>query len=298
MYEWLWDLLEPLDFEALMLADAVELRYRAGRRQAKTDRIDAAFISKLVWRVEVPEAYVPDKQTREFRRLVRHWHNTSQDLSTLKIRMSWICKQHNLPGPKAITGGSAQKWLLAHGHRLSPMAAFTFGQILAAIEHLERQQLALKRLLIEFSNRNAYRRDIELIKSVPGIDVIIAATVVAEFADLRRFHSAEAAACYTGLTERTSESAGTVAPGKISKAGSATLRWALCEAINCLCRWDPYAQRVYARLKKRTAVTGEAKVAMARKLATWLWAMVTHGQKYQPGGPKTPSVADQIKQPA
>ena len=35
MYEWLWELLEPV-VEKLTLADAVELVYRAGRRQAKT----------------------------------------------------------------------------------------------------------------------------------------------------------------------------------------------------------------------------------------------------------------------
>src|SRR3989304_2236865 len=36
MYEWLWELLEPL-CDKLILADATELRFRAGFRQAKTD---------------------------------------------------------------------------------------------------------------------------------------------------------------------------------------------------------------------------------------------------------------------
>ncbi|MFC1672430.1 transposase, partial [Planctomycetota bacterium] len=122
MYEWLWDFLDPMNFERLMLADANEFRYRAGRRPAKTDRIDAGFLSLLVFRNEVPLSFVPDKTTREFRRLCRHWHNSSRSLSSIKIRLSWILKQHNLPGPKDIAGPSAQKWFLAHGHKISPMA--------------------------------------------------------------------------------------------------------------------------------------------------------------------------------
>jgi len=47
MYEWLWDHLEPR-VDKLVLADAVELRYRAGKRHAKTDKTDAKFISLLL----------------------------------------------------------------------------------------------------------------------------------------------------------------------------------------------------------------------------------------------------------
>jgi transposase len=284
MYEWLWDLLEPMQFEVLMLADAVELRYRAGRRNAKTDRVDAGFLSLLVWREETPEGHVPDKQTREFRRLTRHWHRSSQALSSLKVRMSWICKQHNLAGPRDITGSTAQKWFLTHGEKLSPMAAFTFAQILESIEQIERQMLLLKRHLRDFSEKEAFKGDIEIVRSVPGIGIVIASIIIAETANFRRFYSAEAAGCYTGLSERTEESNGKVSPGYISRAGSPALRWALCEAINCLCRHDPHAEKIYQRLLKHTATKAEAKVAMARKLMGWLWKMVTSGQKYQPGG--------------
>ena len=266
MYEWLWDFLDPMDFERLMLADANELRYRAGRRQAKTDRIDAGFLSLLVWRDEVPASFVPDKTTREFRRLCRHWHNASRSLSDLKVRLSWILKQHNLPGPRNITGPSAQKWFLAHGHKLSPMAVLTFSQILESIEHIERQRTILRRHLIEFSRMDQFHDDIEIIKTVKGIDLVISSIIIAEVADFRRFHSGEAAGCFSGLTERTSESAGEVRPGHISKAGSPTLRWALCEAVHCLTRYDPHARKVYNRILKNTSCKAEAKVAMARKL--------------------------------
>ena len=71
MYEWLWELLEHI-VEKLTLADAVELKYRAGRRQASTDRVNAKFFSLLVYKDDLPVSFVPDKTTRQFRKICRH----------------------------------------------------------------------------------------------------------------------------------------------------------------------------------------------------------------------------------
>ena len=283
MYEWLWELLEPR-VDKLMLADAVELRYRAGRRHAKTDKIDAKFISLLVFRNEVPQAFVPDKTTRELRRLGRHWHTTTHMMSTLKIRMRWILMQHNFPGPGSITGDSAQKWLLARGDKLSPNALFSFSQFLESIEHLERQRIVIRRRILEFCNMEQFREDVALLKTVPGIADITAAIILAEVAGFPRFYSADAIASYTGLTQRTEESAGKVSSANISKAGSATLRWVLCEAANTLIRSDPTYKAMYNRIFSSTKIKGKAKVAIAQKLIRWLWKMHQTREAFRRGG--------------
>ena len=284
MYEWLWELLEPR-VDRLILADAVELRYRAGKRHAKTDKIDAKFISLLMFRDEIPEAFVPDKTIRELRRLGRHWHATTKTMTDIKIRMRWILLQHNFPGPKSITGDSAQKWLLARGDRLSPMAQFSFSQMLESIEHLERQRVVIRRRILEFCQMERFKEDIDLLKTVPGISDISAAIIPGEVAGFPRFHSADAIACYTGLTERTEQSGGKVSKGKnISRAGSTTLRWILCEVINSLTRSDPSYRAMYTRILKSTKLKGKAKVAMAQKLIRWLWKMHQTREPFRRGG--------------
>ena len=283
MYEWLWELLET-KVEKLMLADAVELRYRAGKRHAKTDKIDAKFISLLMFRDEIPQAFVPDKTTRELRRLCRHWHSTTQIMADIKVRMQWILMQHNLVGPLSITGDSAQKWFLAHGDHLSTIAQFSFSQMLESIEHLERQRAVTKRRILEFCQMEQFKEDIALLKTVPGIADITGATILAEVAGFPRFHSADAIACYTGLTERTVESAGRVSQGHISRAGSPTLRWVLCEAANTLVRSDPSYRAMYNRILKSTKLKGKAKVAMAQKLIRWLWKMHQTREPFRRGG--------------
>lgn len=272
MYEWLWELLED-KVEKLMLADAIELRYRAGKRQASTDKVDARFLSQLVWRNEVPESFVPDKATRQLRRLGRHWHSTTEIMAHIKIRMQWVLMQHNLPGPTVITGPAAQKWILAQGYHLDTFAHFSFSQMLETLEHLERQRVSIRRHILELCKTAQFKDDIELLKTVPGIGEILAAVILAEVAGFQRFYSSDAIACYTGLTERTEESAGKHSPGRISKAGSPTLRWALCEAANTLIRSDPHYRALYNRILSATQVKAKAKVAIAQKLIRWLWKM-------------------------
>jgi transposase len=239
MYEWLWELLEPV-CDRLILADATQLKFQAGNRKAKTDKIDARFISWLLYRGDIPEAFVPDKTTRQFRKLCRHWRAMAEMMTDIKIRMRWILNQNNLPGPANINGDSARRWFLAHGMRLDPTAAFTFSQFLQVIENIECQQLPLRRQILEFAIMPQFKDDIELIKTVPGIADIISAIIVAEIAGFDRFGDAEAIACYAGLTERTRESDGRRTEGHISASAPDTLRWALVEAAITLIRSDPF----------------------------------------------------------
>lgn len=283
MYEWLWELAEPL-VDKLTLADAVELSYRAGRRQAKTDKIDARFVSELTYKGDLPVSFVPDKTTRQFRKVCRHWHATAEFLADLKIRMRWILNQHNLPGPGDITGDSARRWFLGQGHLLDPISSFTFSQLLDSVEYLELQQMPIRRQILSFSGLPQFKPDIDLCCTVPGIAAILSAIIVAEVAGFSRFHDADAIACYAGITERTKESGGKRSQGKISCAGPADLRWALCEAATTMIRSDPVYRGMYNHILKNTGIKGKAKVAMARKLIGWLWKMAKTREPFRRGG--------------
>lgn len=80
----------------------------------------------------------------------------SEMLSGLKVRMRWILLQHNLKGPVHITGDSARRWVKAHGHLLDSLAFFSFSQLLDTVEHIELQQLTIRRPILSsaFPNHN------------------------------------------------------------------------------------------------------------------------------------------------
>ena len=78
------------------------------------------------------------------------------------------------------------------------------------------------------------------------------------------------------------ESAGRTQSGNITKAGSACLRWALCQAAVTLCMSDARQEAIRQRLIKRIGKP-KANVAMGRRLLRILCAMVRDEKKFQRG---------------
>jgi transposase len=92
---------------------------------------------------------------------------------------------------------------------------------------------------------------------------VLAAVFVAEIGDVTRFSSPEALSSWAGLTPRHHESDTTVHRGRITKQGSALVRWAAVEAISR--KRDPVVADLYRRVKERRG-TNVARCAAARKL--------------------------------
>jgi transposase len=116
--------------------------------------------------------------------------------------------------------------------------------------------------------------------TVPGVNLICAATFVAAIGNPNRFLSSRKLVAYLGLDPRVKQSgeAPTIS-GRISKRGSASARWALVEAA-----WSAVLQpgplhAFYERTKGRRG-HGKAIVATARKLAILFWCMLTRPQDY------------------
>jgi transposase len=118
--------------------------------------------------------------------------------------------------------------------------------------------------------------------SVPGIAEIWAAIILAEIGPFDRFPNADALEFWAGLTADMKESAGRTQSGNITKAGSVTLRWALCQAALTLCHSDAKQEATRQRLITRIGKP-KANVAMGRRLLRTLYAMVRDGKRYEGG---------------
>lgn len=260
------------------IADATELANRRGKRR-KTDRNDALDIAVRLARGECPLGWIADEPVMQLRKLARHWRSLSRTLSRAKHCMKSMLLAANLRGPK-FDGASAQKWLLAHGHLLKDVQREAFGNFLDIVQLIERQREVLRRKII-FANRDErFAALTTILKSVPGIDEIWACVIAAEVGDFSRFPNADALEFWAGMTADLKESAGRTQSGRITKAGSPTLRWAICKAAVTLCRSDARQEAIRQRLIRRIGKP-KANVAMGRRLLRILFAMVRDGTLYQ-----------------
>jgi len=260
------------------IADATELANRRGKRR-KTDDKDALDVALRLARGECPLGWIAPEPVMQLRKLGRHWRALSRTLSRAKHCMKSMLLAANLRGPR-FDGAGAQKWLLAHGHLLKDVQREAFGNFLDIVCLIERQREPLRRKII-FANRDERFAGLTtILKSVPGIDEIWACVIAAEVGDFARFPNADALEFWAGMTPDNQQSAGRTQSGPITKAGSATLRWAICKAAVTLCRSDARQEAIRQRLLRRIG-KAKANVAMGRRLLRILFAMVRDGTLYQ-----------------
>lgn len=260
------------------IADATELAHRRGKRR-KTDRNDAFDIATRLARGECPLGFIADPELLHLRKLGRHWRRLCRTLCRAKHGMKSLLHAANLRGPK-FDGASAQRWLLAHGHLLKPVQHDAFSDLLDIVLLIERQRERLRRQIL-FANRSErFAGSLAVLQSVPGIAEIWGCIITAEIGPFERFPNADALEFWAGITPDTKESAGRTQSGKITKAGSVTLRWALCKAAMTLCHSDARQEAIRQRLIRRLGKP-KANVAMGRRLLRILYAMMRDGTEYE-----------------
>jgi transposase len=270
--------------DLISIAHATELERLRGKHR-KNDYNSALDVAQRLARGECPLGWIADADTAHLRKLGRHWHQLSRTLSRTKHCMKSILNAHNLKGP-ALTGAGAHRWLLAHGHLLNEVDQWAFENFLEILIQLEIKRENLKRRIF-FANRcEKFRQLTTLLKTVPGISDIHACIIAAEIGEFERFPNADALEFWAGLTPDTTESAGRTQSGHITKAGSRTLRWAVCKAAVTLCRSDAAQERTRQHLIRQTGKSkAKANVAMGRRLLRILFAMARDNRPYVCGEP-------------
>lgn len=118
-------------------------------------------------------------------------------------------------------------------------------------------------------------RNVGIVASVPGLDGILGAGILARFGDFDRFHSLAGVRSFPGLVPSIDQSGNSHGHGPPTKAGDPGLREALYLAADHLRRVDPHFAQRYHRLiveegkHHESAVCTLAAVAATRIAACW-----------------------------
>jgi transposase len=250
--------------------------------RAKTDRLDARTLARLLAAGELDAVWMPDERTRVVRRRLARREQLVRSRSRAKNEIHAVLMRRlkGRPPVSDLFGVKGRRWLSEL--ELPLEEAETIDGALRHIEFLDREIAAVERLIAGDALRSAEARRL---MTVPGVNVICAATVLAAVGDIRRFRSARALAGYLGLDPRVRQSGSEPARGgRISKQGSASARWALVEAAWSVVHQPGPLHAFYERIRARRG-HGIAVVAVARKLACLFWSMLTRSEDYAHGQP-------------
>ena len=245
--------------------------------RAKTDRLDARTLAKLLWSGELESVWMPDERCRVSRRRLARREQLVRGPTRAKNEIHAVL-QRRLQGKSPCSdlfGVKGRQWLSTLELPLEERESVDAG--IRHIVFLDSEVAAVERLIA----RQALEwPEIRRLMTVPGVNLICAATFIAAVGDPRRFLTSRKLVAYLGLDPKVRQSGEAPArSGRISKRGSAAARWALVEAA-----WSAVLQpgplhAFYDRTRARRG-HGKAIVATARKLAVLFWCMLTRGEDY------------------
>lgn len=275
-YHWyhLYDLLEELAQE-VHLAHPLKVRAIADAR-IKTDKIDATVLAHLMRTNLLPEAYIPPRPVRERRELFRY------RASLVGLRRQVKNKVHALLAKNGVAcpfqdifgrGGTTRlgQVVLPEVYRQALDGYLALAAVLRA--QIAQASQEIQRVVAEDPQA-------QLLTTVPGIGYYTALLVLSEVGDVSRFPDARHLVSYAGLVPSVHASGDKVRYGRITKAGSRWLRWALVEAAHVAVRRPGALRNRFLRTSRRKGQK-VALVAVARFMLKTVYQMLKQKQPYR-----------------
>lgn len=277
-YEWLVQILEPLA-QAWTLCHPGKMRVIAESTK-KTDKLDAQTLAEFLALEMIPKAYRPNARQREHRKLVRHRAKCQQRVSRLKCQIRYVAASYNADHRQLFQEDHLEK--LRQRADLTEADRFILAEYAQdyeqALTRLKSAKAELKRFGAKGSSVEQAQR--EILRSAPGVGVVVSEVVLAELGDAARFPSLKDATAYAGLVPARRESDGKGKDLGITKKGSRLLRWAMVEAAWVAVTQSSRWRGVYEALKRRRQ-SKRAIIAVARRLLAVLVSMLKSGKKYR-----------------
>jgi transposase len=244
----------------------------------KTDKIDAGVLASLRAADFLPEIWLPDADTERLRRLVARRNQVVRHRTRIKNEVHAILHAHLIPPcPHAdLFGRLGQIWLSPQVMPDDERAAIE--RHLRELDRLGEDLGVLNREIAQTAINDPM---VKRLLTVTGVNLIVAAGLVAAIGEVRRFPEPQKLVSYVGLNPRVRQSGlGLAQHGRISKRGRSHARAMLVEAAWAAAKAPGPLRAFFLRVRARRGHQ-IAAVAVARKLAVLCWHLLTKDADYQ-----------------
>ncbi len=267
---WLVDGLEDAGY-SLQLVNTAAVKQYDGLKYSN-DQHDAFWLAHLMRLGILPTGYIYPREQRAVRDMLRRraflvrvasgqlismqsqiWRSTGVRVSSNTIRKADF-------EPDQVNGYTRQ----------------AVEALLAVYRTLQTQIHTLEQLA---SDAVKLSDEFRIVQTIKGVGPILGLTIMLETGDIHRFAGAGNFASYCRCVDSERTSNGKIKGHGNAKAGNKYLSWAFSEAAHFAVRFEPLAQRFYARKMART--NGIIAIrAIARKLARATWMMLKYQTPY------------------
>jgi transposase len=271
--------------------------------RVKTNRRDALQLARLLRAGELTAVWVPDEAHEAMRDLIRSRQMAVDDTRRKRQAISSMMLRQGRTYPGKKTWGARHtQWLQAQ--RFDHLAQhLVLQELLLAVRHAGEQLERIEAAILELLPQWSLAPVVAALQALRGINLVTAATVMAEIGDLHRFENPRQLMAYLGLVPGERSTGDTVHRLGITKAGNGRVRQALVESAWSY-RHPPRTSRNkhyihenlppvvrdiaakaqtrlcarYRALSQRGKKLTVAVTAVARELAGFIWAIGTEVQ--------------------
>jgi len=261
---WIYDYLKWLGMDVYVVNPNKVKAIADSKR--KTDKIDAKILSELLRIDALPQkVHMSEGKNRELRDLIQARHQVIKGYTNLMNYLRGLLRQEGIriKAREFITTDYTERLkeesLPDHVRKIIAVYAVT---IKAMIEEKKK---------LEDSIKKYQTRDIELIKTIPGMGDISSRTIQAAVGDIKRFKRAKQLTSYCGLVPSVRQSGERTEYGHITREGRSEVRRVGIQCAHALlhskAKESQPLQEWWRRIAERRG-TKTAMVALARKLIT------------------------------
>ena len=295
-------------------------------RGRKTDISDSAWLAQLLMNGLIQPSFIPSEQLEELRKLSRLRVKKVQAKNATKNRIIKLVESEGIKLATVVSdvlgkSGRAMLQALAQGEQSpeqiaelamgslrskkaelvralsNPINATIRWMLRHLLEDLQHHETQITQLEVELGTRleAQYKKEIELLKKIPGIGDVAAATIVAETgADMSLFPSADHLASWGGLAPGNHQSAGKSRKAPV-RPGNRWFRTILVQVAQALARKkDSPWRSFFHRVIRNSANYNKAVLAVARKLAVTIYYVLRDGV-YRPPAPPPRADSDNAR---
>jgi transposase len=212
----------------------------------------------------LPESWLAPEHVRQWRSRARLRNRLAGERTSWVQRIRATLYHHGIAGAPDDLRTLAGREFLA-SLKLPLDATERIRVALEMIDLLEIQIATIERDLRALARRQTGCKT--LIAKIYGIGELSSLVILCELGDVSRLHASRQAVRIAGIDIGVHRSDRHARLGKLTRQGSAELRWALYEAAQSACRSTSPDHQDYLDLKARGLSHTRASLTIARKLA-------------------------------
>jgi len=266
---WIHNSLKSLGINSIVV-NAADIPTTNKEKVQKEDARDSRKIAKALRSGDLTPIYVPSLKTLEDRCLLRTRSTLTKDLARYKNRVKSFLHFHGIEIPEQFNRSKGQwtrnfiKWLEAI--ELTELSGKqSLDAYVLSSKNLRESVLQTTRHIKKLSETEVYSSKVELLRSIPGIGLLTAMTLITELETIDRFSDFDKLCNFIGLVPSTHSSGDNDIVGDITPRGHSVLRAAIIESAWVAVRFDPALLLSYHNYCKRME-PNKAIIRIAKKL--------------------------------